>query len=265
MFILETTSFPQTIDQLTSALNNSLRKWIKRPGDPMASVSGEFPSLSSVSIDASGGTVDVDRSPPDVRAATPIVSGPSVARLTVVGKPVRARGAAVALELSAVDVTFGYAHNAAGQAMLVLQEARDGQLKIQINRRDLESAILEAARLAAEPSGIAVQRVEASLSTPTPRQLDVDLTISAKKFVTAVVRVRGRATVDDRLNATLSNLSAQGDGMVARLAVGLIQGQLQKLEGQQFSLLAFSLGNVRLRDVSLNASEGLAVAAVFGG
>jgi len=147
----------------------------------------------------------------------------------------------------------------------MLRDARDGRLTASIARRDLEAAVLQAAQAAAGPSGIAVQRVDASLRTATPRELDVDLTITAKKFVTAIVHVRGRATVDDRLNARLGGLTAQGEGMVANLAVGLLRGHLQKLEGQQFSLLAFSLGNVRLRDVSLRATDGLEVTASFGG
>lgn len=264
MFILQTTEFPQSPEQLASALNDSLRRWVQRPGAAMASVNGELPRLSSITIDLSGGVLDIGRPPPDVQPATTPQPGPSATRFKMIGQPLHTRGVAVAFDLSAVDVTFSYARNAAGQPVVLLQEARDGKLRAAISLHDLESALLQAARTAATPSGISVQRVEASLSTPTPKQLDVELMITAKKFVTAEVRIRARATLDDQLNATLSNLSAHADSMVGRLAVGLVQGYLQKLEGQQFSLMAFSLGSVRLRDVSVQADDGLKVAAEFG-
>jgi len=265
MFLLDTESIPRTTDQLTTALNRSLRRWVQRPGAAMASVAGAVPALSSVTIDLSGGAIDADH-PPDVKPATAPERGPSAARFTVVGKPVSARGVAVNFELLASDVTFDYARNAGGQLMVMLRDARDGRIGANIARRDLEAAMLQAAQAAAGPSGIAVQRVDASLATPTPRELAVDLTITAKKFVTAIVHVHGRATVDDQLDAHLSGLGAHGDGMVAKLAVGLLQGHLKKLEGQQFSLLAFRLGQVQLRDVHIRVGPdgGLALEASFG-
>jgi hypothetical protein len=267
MFVLETDEFPKTTEQLTTALNDSLRRWIERAGAPMASATGTYPALLSGEIDISGGTIAADTPLPDVQPATALEKGLSVKRFRLVGKPLRVRGVAMELELTASDATFAYARNRAEKPVVVLQDAREGQLHASISRADLESAMLQAARAAAEPNGIAVQRVEAMLSTPNPRELDARLTITAKKFVTAVVRVRGRASIDDQLHAKLSGLLAEGEGMVAKLAVGLLQGHLQKLEGQQFSLLAFSLGNVRLRDVGfrVDPASSLFIEAAFVG
>jgi len=109
MFLLETESIPRTTDELTTALNTSLQRWVRRPGGPMASASGEAAGLvGGVTIDLTGGTIDVDR-PPDVKPATPPEPGPSAAQFVLRGAPVRARGVAVNFELSASDVTFDYA------------------------------------------------------------------------------------------------------------------------------------------------------------
>ena len=47
------------------------------------------------------------------------------------------------------------------------------------------------------------------------------------------------------------------------VACGLLTPHLEKLEGRTFPLMAFSLGEIRLRDVRIEVADGLKVRADF--
>jgi len=79
----------------------------------------------------------------------------------------------------------------------------------------------------------------------------------------AKVTVTGDLEVDDQLGARLAHLTCTGDGMVGSAATAVVRPHLEKLEGRVFPLLAFSLGKVRLKDIELEAGEGLRVRAAF--
>ena len=48
------------------------------------------------------------------------------------------------------------------------------------------------------------------------------------------------------------------------MACGILTPHLQKLEAREFPLLAFSLGQLRLRGLELIADDGIKIAAEFG-
>ena len=55
-----------------------------------------------------------------------------------------------------------------------------------------------------------------------------------------------------------------GAGWLGSLACGVLEPHLAKLNGRSFPLMALPLGEVRLRDVRLAASDKLSVTAEFG-
>jgi hypothetical protein len=252
--------FPTSSDDLCAAITRSLRRWLDRP---VVRCAGTYPAIASLAIDASQSTVDLDAGTPDVEPAGNLEPGPRVGELRFTANPLRIRDVNAAVDARAADAGFAYARNRGGEPLLVLQTVKDGQITGTIDRRELESAVLQAARLAAQPHGIAVQRVELALAAPDPHQLQIDATITAKKLVTAIIHVRGRASVDDRLNARLSNLRVEADGVVGKLAAGMLRPHLQKLEGQQVSLLAFLPSHLKLHDVSVRAGASLEVSAIL--
>jgi hypothetical protein len=83
-------------------------------------------------------------------------------------------------------------------------------------------------------------------------------------IMSGTVTLRGRASIDDDLTATLSNLAATGDGMIGNLAAGLIQSKLQPHEGKRIPLMTFSLGEVTLRDLQITTTPTLHLSATFG-
>jgi hypothetical protein len=89
--------------------------------------------------------------------------------------------------------------------------------------------------------------------------------VTAKVFVmTAALALTGRIAIDDALNAKISDLKLDGDGMILKLAGSFAKPHLDRLEGRVFPLLAFAPGGLNLRNVEITAGERLRVHAVFG-
>ena len=59
-------------------------------------------------------------------------------------------------------------------------------------------------------------------------------------------------------------LAIGGEGMIASAAGGFIRPALAKLDGRTFSLMALSLGSIRLRDLQLRGGDSLRLTAQFG-
>ena len=93
------------------------------------------------------------------------------------------------------------------------------------------------------------------------------VTVSKKVFLAvakAVIRCRGRVKIDDALNAHITQLHCEGEGMVGTMVVGLLHNEIKQWEGRQIPLATFSLGSLHLHDVKIRTEAGLRVEAVFG-
>jgi hypothetical protein len=138
-----------------------------------------------------------------------------------------------------------------------------------IRRADLETLLLAGAQEPARMQGVIVDRTDLALAGGGPRSILVDLRVMARKRVlfadvTAVVRINGRLDISDDLVARLSGLSCQGDGVLGSIVSGFLTPHLQQFDGYELPLMAFSLGDVRLRDLQINVTDSLHVAAAFG-
>jgi hypothetical protein len=79
-----------------------------------------------------------------------------------------------------------------------------------------------------------------------------------------VINIKGKADVDDNLVATLSDLACTGEGMIGGMAAGFLQGKLTSYDGKKFPLMAFSLGDVALRDLKISTKGAIQLSAAFG-
>jgi hypothetical protein len=112
---------------------------------------------------------------------------------------------------------------------------------------------------------VVIQELQLSLASEGPRTLAAHVRVKAKKMMmSGVVHLRGRLVIDDRLNATVSQLSCVGEGMVGNAAAGMLQRKVQELEGRTIPLTAFSLGEVALRDIQIQVDDTVRVSAAFG-
>jgi hypothetical protein len=261
MFPLDTAIVPTTSQAWHDALVAAIRLWIEVP--PIVQLDGEVPHFDRLTVDLSGGTL-VSVEGPNVSIVDQPVPGPTIAQIGVAARHLSIRGIPVVLDLAATSVETAVGHNAAGKAAVTITSAADGQTSVAIAARDLDSALLQLARAGSAPHGVEILAVKFQFTPHGPRDLDVALDLTAKKFVKFTVRVTGRLSVDDTLTATATNLKVDGSGMAAGFAAGILRSQLAKLEGQGLRLMAFNLGDVRLRDVSVDVTDGLALRAAFG-
>jgi hypothetical protein len=266
MFYLAATEFPTTSETLAQALTSTLRELFTLPaGREPARVVGQFPGLEEVRIDLNQAAVRTRQVPPKPVGTDQVQTGPTVQRLVIEGQPMFLEDAALQFNLAAEDVRLDFGRDSTSRPLMLLGQARQGQVRVRMSHQDIQSLLLAGARAKAEAHGLAIQNVELVLTQSNPRSVAVEMRITAKKFVTAVIGIRGQLQIDEELRARLGGLSCQGDGMIGKMVCGVLTPQLQKLEGREVPLMALSLGEVRLRDVQIDTRNGLEIAARFGG
>src|SRR5262249_52382270 len=134
----------------------------------------KYPDAELLRIDLTGATVAPQGRPPDATSAGPTQPGPSFGRLEFLAHPLRAGQAAVHFDLTAHDVRFAFGRNQAGQPLLVLESARDGQVDARANRPEAEAALLAWLGELARQKGIEIERTELTLDQTGPRSLRLE-------------------------------------------------------------------------------------------
>ena len=261
MIPLETAAVPATADQWRDALTDALRQRLS--GTPTVAVDGTPPALDRLDVDLSNCEL-ADDAPPDLAVVAPGAGRLTVRQLRLAADPLTVRGVPLAVDAHATDPAFDLGRNAAGQLIAMLAQATDGRVTVRLTPDAIDAALLMAARSAAADHGVDIRAVRATLTARTPRELDVVIDATVKKFVTFPLRLAGRLSIDDALTATASALTVTGSGMAATAAAAVLRPQLRKLEGQTVPLLSYTLGDVRLRDVAVDTTDGLRVTATFG-
>jgi hypothetical protein len=262
MIILDATDLPATAEQLTSLVDRFVRRYVDRLGPAAVKIDGQMPRLSRVMLDLSGGIVSPNR-PPEAEPAGPVVDGPVVDSLSVSAHPITVQGASADFDVSATGVTFATGKSADGKLLATLKSAAEGSLKFKIARKQLEAAILTAAKTATAAAGVEIKAVDLQLTSAGPRTVNVLLAITVKKFMTAVVKVSGRLSVDDLMVASATGLKVDGDGMAGSIAAGFIRPHLQTIE--KAGVFDLSIGGISVRDLAITTTDGLQLDATFGG
>jgi hypothetical protein len=264
MFPLKTNALPTNTADLTLRLNESLRDLFKLPNDPVTIREVSYPHLASLAVALDG--AQLRGQPPTV----PSPAGESVPALTVDsfaanGSHISVGPAAVDFALEAKHVHLHRATDSRGDIVLMLHSAADGQIEVSASPADLEALIAEVAKAEAAKHGVAIDNVQLSLRSNTPRSLAAEVRLRAKKlFLSTSLRITGQIDLDEELNAKISSLDCTGDGAMGGIACGILKPHLEKINGRKFSLMSLPLGEVRLRDVRIAAGERLSVAAEFG-
>jgi hypothetical protein len=196
----------------------------------------KFPSIKRIKVDISDASVSADEPPPKPKPTGKREKGVHVDQLEVVGKPIRYEGSKLELELKAKNVEFDFGKDKGGKPLLVLSGADEGHVDAKIAKADIRALATAA-----------------------------DVRVKAKKMlVSGVLHITGRLDVDDELNATVSGLDCTGEGVIGTVAAAALRAKLKPYDGQQVPLVAFSLGDVALRDLKIDVKSGLHVTARFG-
>jgi len=263
MFPLKTAALPTNAADLTRRLNESLRDLFQLPNDPVTIREISYPHLASLAVSLDG--AQLRGQPPPV----PSSSGESAPAFTVdsftaKGSPISVGPAAIDFALDAKDVHLHRATDSHGNIVLMLHSAAEGRIEVSAAPADLEALIAEVAKTEAAKHGVAIDGVQLSLRSNSPRSLAADVRLQAKKlFLSTSLRITGQVDLDEELNAKISGLDCTGEGAIAGIACGVLKPHLEKIDGRQFSLM-LPLGEVRLRDVRIAAGDKLSITAEFG-
>jgi hypothetical protein len=264
MFPLKTATLPANARDLGRRLNESLRDLFDLPNDPVIVREVSYPHLASLTVSLDG--AHLRGQPPPV----PSFGGKPIPALTV--DSFRAKGSAMSVGPAAIDFVLEAQHldlhranDAVGNVVLVLHKAADGRVEVSISRSDLEVLIAKVAKTEAAKHGVAIDEVQLTLRSNSPRSLAAEVRLRAKKlFLSTSLRITGQLDLDEELNARISGLDCTGDGAIASVACGVLKPHLQKLERREFPLMSLPLGEVRLRDVRIDVGDKLSITADFG-
>ena len=269
MFPLSGKKFPTDADELTEAITAALTDVFTVDGDEADVVSieggGKFPSLKSVTIDLDDAAVSASKPPPKPVGTGKRQPGPKVDKFQLSAAPIKYEQAKLNLNVTARGLVFDFDRDKKGNPLLVLTDARSGKVEARISKDDIETLLTEAAGVAAKQQGIKIQDLELDLKKAGPRAVAADVRVTAKKLMmTGRIRITGRLDIDDELNATVSDLDCEGEGMIGSAAAGIVKKKLTPYDGTTVPLMAFSLGDVALRDLKIDLKKDLHVTAAFG-
>jgi hypothetical protein len=269
MFPLSGKKFPTSSEELDEAITAALTDVFTVDGDETDVViiegGGEFPALKTVTIDLDGASVTASKPPPKPIGTGKRQPGPKVDKLQLSAAPIRYEQAKLNLKLTASGLQFEFDRDKKGNPLLVLTDAKSGKVDARIGKDDIESLLTEAAGIAAKQQGIKIQDLELDLKKAGPLAVAADVRVTAKKLMmTGTIHITGRLDIDDELNATVSDLDCNGEGMIGTAAAGIVKKKLAPYDGTTVPLMAFSLGDVALRDLKIDLKKDLHVTAAFG-
>jgi hypothetical protein len=149
----------------------------------------------------------------------------------------------------------------------MLMPARRGRRVIEITAetKDIEAAIAAVAKNEAGKHGVTIDQVRLTVKPRGARSVDGEVQLRAKKlFFSTVIKISAKLDLDDELNATVSGLKCDGEGAIGAMGCGFLEPHLKALNGRSYPLMALPLGEVRLRDVRIAATDRVTVSAEFG-
>jgi len=264
MFPLNTATFPSNTTDLARRLNESLRDLFHLPSDPVTIREISYPHLASLAV-ALDGAQFRGQPPPIPSAGGESIPALTVDSFTAKGSQISVGPAAIDFALEAQNVHLHRAAGSSGNVVLMLQSATNGRIEISALPADLEALIAQMAKVEAGRHGVAIDSVQLSLRSNSPRSLAAEVRLRAKKlFVSASLRITGQIDLDEELNARISGLDCTGEGAIAGIACGVLKPHLEKINGRQFPLMSLPLGEVRLRDLRIAVADKLSITAEFG-
>ena len=264
MFLLPRNEIPETPDALAQAIEEGLRTFVSRPDKMVVVRGGDASALDSIAVDLSGATIDHHHRPPPLEPSEAIPAM-VVRHIYISGEPISILGGDFSFQFEASNIEL-YQKVAEGKLLLTMHRAQGGSIRFEISRTAAERMIMKGASKLAEKQGVVVDNAQLEFTPRGPRALDGKLTVSAHKLIFhPVLSLAGTFAVSDDLVATVSNLKCHGEGPIAALACAALNPSFSKIERRTFPLSALPLGEMKLRDLAIDAAdEKVVVRARFG-
>ncbi len=261
MLPLFSETVPSVPDQLASALSEGFRQLGIQPASIKAE-GGTWPLIDSLLIDLSGAQATRATKLPEPGES--LEGNVSIAHTEILGDPVRVESVPVHFAAEVRGATARFSRSRSDSMILVLERAESGTLELKAARTELEKGLHQAAIEAAAGHGVEIKSTELEWESLDPRSFTFRLLVRAKAFImSTTVKVRGRVAIDEDLGVRVSELRAEGEGVLAGMVEGFLKPHLSKVEGQVFALGALVAGGLQVQDLSIACGETLLVRANF--
>lgn len=264
MIPLHCERFPNSKAELAAAMDETLRRFVKKD-EPVVTINSRvFPYLDEIVINFDGTALDASFPPPP-RPVGETKSACEAALLRLSARKVSVHGAPLNLQLEARNIVFHEGRDENGGLLLLVRNVRTGHVLISATQLDLENAIAELAKREARKHGITIEQTRVAFRARGPRSLSADVRLSARKLLfRAKIDIAGQVHITDDFVAKISGLTCRGDGAIGSLVRGALDPHLRKLDGASYPLMSLPLGEVRLRDVRIAVADTVEITADFG-
>jgi len=137
------------------------------------------------------------------------------------------------------------------------------EYRLETSHHDLEATLHAVISALAGEKGVDIKETKLTFVAPSGRQVDFRLSLTAKAMImSADLVVHGKAEIGDDLNARVTEIEIDGDGMVAGLAKGIIEPQFAKIRGKAYPIARLDIPGLVVRDITVSATEGKVQLAV---
>jgi hypothetical protein len=269
-FPLATSALPGSREELTAALVDGLRKHVKlAENEEQKTIVAEgdhYPSLQRLTIDLTNAAIDTGHKPAKLQRGETPAPGVRADDFHFRADPLNIDGGHIHLIVHARDVNLGVIHDRAGQPILSLDEARDGEVSCQTTTKDLSTIFRASANERGKPFGLSVQKAKLDLDSQNDHEMTANLRLISRLVIIPIqLHFTAHVQVDNAGNATLSKLSCEGDDAAGTLITQFIRPALADYNNKTMPLVGFPSKKMCLHDVRVQLDgETVRLAAAFG-
>jgi len=264
MLSLHRTQFPSSKDELAQAIDEALRRFVRKAGPIVTAQSRVFPYFDEIAINVDGAQFDsLPPGPAAVAGETRLAFEAAI--VTLNARHISVQGAPLDLRMEAHDVVFHKGQDENGEAVLRVHKVRNGQVVISASQLDLENALAQIGGREARRHGIVIEQVRLAMRARGARSIAADIWLQARKFLLrANIDIYGQLDIDENFMAKISQLKCKSDGAIGSLACSALDPHLRQLEGKTFSPMSLRFMEIQVRDVRVAVTDTIEITADFG-
>jgi hypothetical protein len=227
-------------------------------GGVQITVSGSWPALEELAVNASGSCVAAGSHVIRPGAAIQRLAGPACRKVRVWAAPLLLGGSARPdCELEANAVGFEFVRDEPGRSWLRVVHVRDGSARVRMAQRELDELLLDAARKLAGSQGVRVDDARIRLHEAGVSSYRFELVATARKasFKGGLI-LTGTATLSPSFELQLRGLHCGGSGPIGALAARLVRPRLEQMTEKPIRPGAGMLTGLELRHLELRTQAG---------
>jgi hypothetical protein len=257
--------FPSHRADLVEALDEALHRFVEKPGPIVDLRSRVFPYVDEIAVNLDGAIVDASP-PPMAKAEGETGRAFEAAAINVTGKRIAVGGVPLDLRMKMRDVICDWGYDANAEAVLIVRNAREGQLVVSAAQLVLEESIVRLVGAKARLYGVDLEQVRLSMRARGRRSLAADIYVVAKKFFArAKIDIYAQLDIDDDFVVRISQLKCKGDGRLGAFACTTLQPMFDRVLEKSFSLRSIPfLGEIQLRDIHVAVADTVDLTVDFG-